>query len=327
MVSIGNPLMDILIEVEEGFLKELNLVKGNMHLLNEDEIIKIEKKLDKDKIKIAPGGSEANTLVALSMLGHRVVYFGKVGRDDQGDNYHKKLIERGVISKVIKVDGMTGRAITFITPDSERTFATHLGVATMLEDNEINEADIIEAKFLHLTGYVLDGEQTRKAALQALDIAKNNNVKVCLDLADVNVVKRKKEILESIIKEYVDILIANENEARAFTGEEPEKAINILSKLADIAVVKLGEKGSLIKSKNKLIKIAGFKVNAIDTTGAGDIYTAGFLYGLLNNLNLETSGKIASFIASRVVQVRGARLDKMPIEEINRIKNDRREKD
>jgi len=197
----------------------------------------------------------------------------------------------------------------------------------MLEDNEINEADIIEAKFLHLTGYVLDGEQTRKAALQALDIAKNNNVKVCLDLADTNVVKRKREILESIIKEYVDILIANENEARAFTGEEPEKAIDKLSKITDIAIIKIGEKGSLIKSKGKLIRIAGFKVNAIDTTGAGDIYTAGFLYGLLNNLDLETSGKIASFIASKVVQVRGARLDRMPIEEINRIKNDRREKD
>src|SRR3989339_1482889 len=178
VVSIGNPLMDILIEVEEGFLKELNLVKGNMHLLDKKGISNIEKKLDKDKIKLTPGGSEANTLTALSMLGQKVVYFGKVGKDDHGHHYHNKLIENDVISKVIKVDGMTGRAITFITPDSERTFATHLGVATMLEDNEINEADIIEAKFLHLTGYVLDSETTRKAALQALDIAKNNNVKV-----------------------------------------------------------------------------------------------------------------------------------------------------
>ena len=321
VVSIGNPLMDILIEVEEDFLKEVNLVKGNMHLLNEEEITKLEKRLEKNKIKIAPGGSEANTLTALSMLGHRVVYFGKVGKDDYGNHYHNKLIENGVISKVIKVDGMTGRAITFITPDSERTFAVHLGVATLLEDNEINEADIIEAKFLHLTGYVLDSETTRKAALQALDIAKNNNVKVCLDLADVNTVKRNKELLKSIIKEYVDILIANENEAKEFTGQEPEQAINTLSRIADIAIIKIGERGSLIKSRNKLIKVPGFKVKAIDTTGAGDIYTAGFLYGLLNGLNLETSGKIASFIASKVVEIKGARLDKMPIDEINKLKN------
>jgi sugar/nucleoside kinase (ribokinase family) len=176
VVSIGNPLMDILIDVEEGFLKELDLVKGNMHLLDEESIRKIEEKLDRDNIKLAPGGSEANTLAALSMLGHKVVYFGKVGQDSHGGDYHQKLIENGVISKVIKVDGMTGRAITFITPDSERTFATHLGVATMLEDNEINEADIIEAKYLHLTGYILSGEKTRKAAMQALEIAKNNNV-------------------------------------------------------------------------------------------------------------------------------------------------------
>ncbi len=319
VVSIGNPLMDVLIDVEEGFLKELGLVKGNMHLLNEEEIAKIEDKLDRNKIKLAPGGSEANTLTALSMLGHRVVYFGKVGKDDHGENYHNKLIENGILSKVIKVDGMTGRAITFITPDSERTFATHLGVATMLEDNEVNEADIMEAKFLHITGYIFCAESTKRATMQALDIAKNNNVKICLDLADSNVVKANKKLLSSIIKEYVDIVIANETEAKEFTGEEPEQAINILSEISNIAIIKIGEKGSLIKQKDNLIRIKGFKANAVDTTGAGDIYTAGLLYGLLNNLDLETSGKIASFIASKVVEVKGARLDKMPIEEINKL--------
>jgi len=319
VVSLGNPLMDILVEVEEGFLKELNLVKGNMHLTDEKDIRKIEEKLDKDNIKLAPGGSEANTLTALSMLGHKVVYFGKVGKDDHGHHYHNTLIENNVISKVIKVDGITGRAITLITPDSERTFATHLGVSTLLEDNEINEADVIQAKFLHLTGYVLSGKKTRKAAMRALDIAKNNNVKICLDLADPNIVKDNKEILESVAKEYADIIIANENEAKEFTNQEPQEAIDTLSEIADIAIIKLGEKGSLIKNKNNLIKIQGFKAKAIDTTGAGDIYTAGFLYGLLNDLDLETSGKIASFIASKVVGVKGARLDKMPIEEINKL--------
>ena len=320
VVSIGNPLMDILIDVEEEFLKELKLVKGNMHLLDEKQIKELEKKLEKTQKKFAPGGSEANTLSALAMLGQRVVYFGKVGKDEHGKNYHEKLMGDGVISKVVRVDGMTGRAVTFITPDSERTFATHLGVATLLEDNEINEADIVEAKFLHLTGYVLDGETTRKAAFRALDIAKNNNVKVCLDLADVNMVKRNKELLKDVIEEYADIIIANENEAKAFTGKEPEEAVDILSKTSEIAIVKLGKQGSLIKQGNKLIKIPGFKANAIDTTGAGDIYTAGFLYGLLNDLDMETSGKIASFIASKVVEIKGARLEKMPIEEINKIK-------
>lgn len=315
--------MDILIEIEEEFLKELNLAKGNMHLLNEEEIKKLEKRLEKNNIRLSPGGSEANTLAALSMLGHRVVYFGKVGKDAHGNHYHNKLIEDGIMSKIIKVDGITGRAITFITPDSERTFATHLGVATLLEDNEINEADITQAKFLHITGYVLDGETTRKAAMQAMNIAKNNNIKICLDLADVNIVKRNKDLLKQLAEEYVDILIANENEAKAFTGKEPEQAINALSKISDIAIVKLGEKGSIIKSlKNKenIIRIPGFKVNAVDTTGAGDTYTAGFLYGLLNNLDLETSGRIASFIASKVVAVKGARLDKMPVEDIEKLK-------
>jgi len=313
--------MDILVEVEEGFLKELNLVKGNMHLTDEEDIKKIEEKLDQNNIKLAPGGSEANTLTALSMLGHRVVYFGKVGQDAHGEKYHHKLMKDGVISKVIKVDGMTGRAITFITPDSERTFATHLGVSVLLEDNEINEADIIEAKFLHLTGYVLGGEITRKAAMQALNIAKNNNVKICLDLADPNIIKANLEILKQVAKEYADIIIANESEAEAFTNQEPEQAINTLSEISEIAIIKLGKEGSLIKNKDNLIRIPGFKANAVDTTGAGDIFTAGFLYGLLNDLDLETSGKIASFIASKVVEVKGARLDKIPIEEINKIKN------
>jgi len=319
VVSIGNPLMDILIDVEEEFLKELTLVKGNMHLLDEEQIKKLEKKLEQQQKKLAPGGSEANTLTALSMLGHKVVYFGKVAKDDHGHHYHNKLIENGVISKVIKVDGMTGRAITFITPDSERTFATHLGVATLLEDNEINEADIVEAKFLHLTAYILNEELTRKGAIRAMNIAKSNNVKICLDLGDPNMVKANKELLKEITEEYVDIIIANENEAKEFTGEEPEQAVETLSKIADIAIVKLGEKGSLIKDKNNLIKISGFKVNAVDTTGAGDTYTAGFLYGLLNNLDLETSGKIASFIASKVVEVKGARLGKIDKKEIENI--------
>jgi len=319
VVSIGNPLMDVLIDVEEEFLKEIGLVKGNMHLLDEKGIKRIEEKLEKDKIKLAPGGSEANTLTALSMLGHKAVYFGKVGEDDHGHHYHNKLLEDGVISKVIKVNGMTGRAITFITPDSERTFATHLGVATLLEDNEINEADIIEATFLHLTAYVLSSEKTRKAAMQALEIAKNNNVKICLDFGDVNMVKANKEILKEVTEEYVNIIIANESEAKEFTGKEPEQAVDELSKISEIAIVKIGAEGSLVKSNNKLIKIPGFKVKAVDTTGAGDIYTAGFLYGLLNNLDLETSGKIASFIASKVVQVKGARLDKIPKEEIEKL--------
>jgi sugar/nucleoside kinase (ribokinase family) len=321
VVSLGNPLMDVLIEVEEGFLKDLSLTKGNMHLLNEEEIKSLEERLKKQSKKLSPGGSEANTLVALSMLGHKVVYFGKVGEDDYGNSYHKQLLEKGVISKVIKVDGITGKAITFITPDSERTFATHLGVATLLEDNEVNEADIIEAKFLHLTGYILSSEKTRKAAIQALEIAKNNNVKVCLDLGDPNIVKFNKETLQQVAEEYADIIIANESEAKVFTGKEPEKAIDDISKICDIAIVKLGANGSLIKSKDKLIKIGGFKANCVDTTGAGDTYAAGFLYGLLNNLNIETSGKIASFIASKVCEVKGARLDRIPIEEINRLKN------
>ncbi|MEA2037673.1 MAG: adenosine kinase [Nanoarchaeota archaeon] len=321
VVSIGNPLMDILIDVEEDFLKEINLVKGNMHLVDEKTIEEIEGKLDKNKIKLAPGGSEANTLTALAMLGHKVVYFGKVAEDAHGEQYHNKLVESGVISKVIKVGGVTGRAVTFITPDSERTFATHLGVAPELEDNEINEGDIMEARFLHLTAYILLSEKTRKAAMLALEIAKKNNVKVCFDVADPNVVKGNKDIIKSVIEDYADIVIANEEEAKAFTGQEAESAVETLSKLVGIAVVKIGREGSLIKEKDSIIRIPGFKANAVDTTGAGDIYAAGFLYGLLNDFSLDVCGKIASFIASKVVEVKGARLEKMPVDDINRIKN------
>jgi sugar/nucleoside kinase (ribokinase family) len=323
VVSIGNPLMDILIDVEEEFLKELGLVKGNMHLLNEEEIKKIEDKIDSDKVKLAPGGSAANTLSILSMLGHKVVFFGKVGKDDHGTTYSTKLKEKGVIFREIKVDGMTGKAITLITPDSERTFATHLGVATSLEDTEINEADIMEAKFLHVVTYTLAAEKTKKATLRALDIAKNNNVKICLDLSDPNMVKLNREAIESIIDEYVDIVIANENEAEEFTGLSAEEAVKALAKRCEIAIVKVGADGSFIKSKDELIKVKGFKVKAVDTTGAGDTYTAGFLYGLLNDLSLEVCGKIASFIASKVVQVKGAGMGKIDMEEIqNMIKND-----
>jgi sugar/nucleoside kinase (ribokinase family) len=321
VVSLGNPLMDVLIEVEEGFLKELNLTKGNMHLLKKEDIQRMEEKLKEHKKKLSPGGSEANTLAALAMLGHKVLYFGKVGKDKEGQEYHSQLMNNGVISRIVKVNGLTGRAITLITPDSERTFATHLGVATSLEDNEINEADIIEAKYLHITGYILSSEKTKKACFRALEIARSNNVKVCLDLGDPNIITANKGILKEVVEDYADIIIANESEAKAFTGLNPKEALESLAKSAEIAIVKLGSKGSIIKSKDGIIEVPAFKAKCIDTTGAGDIYTAGFLYGLLNNLDLKTSGTIASFIASKVCEVKGARLDKIPIEEINKLKN------
>ena len=320
VVSIGNPLMDVLIEIEEEFLKELDLVKGNMHLIDEKGIRQIEKKLKNFEKKRSPGGSEANILALLSMLGHKVVYFGKVGKDDYGKHYHEQLQKSGVLSKVIQVDGMTGRAITLITPDCERTFATSLGVCNLLKDSEISEIDIVGAKYLHLTGYILDSELTRKAAIRALNIAHSNNVKVCLDLADINVIKRHKDLIISLAKDYVNIIIANDKEAKEFTGLDPEKAINVFSALAEIAIIKLGEKGSIIQSKGELIRVPGFKAKVVDTTGAGDAYTAGFLYGLLNDLSLKVSGLIASFIASKVVEVKGARIDRIPIKDIEKLK-------
>ena len=317
--GIGGALMDFLIEADEELLSQLNLKKGHMHLIEEKESVELLKKIKEYNMKIAPGGSSANTLAGIAILGGKVVFCGKVGDDKHGYLYEKKMVDGNVKSNISKTKVLTGHAISFITPDSERTFATHLGAAMHLKKEDLFEEDIKKSKILHIEGYQLEDENLRSTSMHAMKIAKANDTKISIDLADPGLVERNKDDLMNIVKNYADIVFVNEAEAKAFTGVEEEHALDEISKLTDIAVVKIGERGSLIKRDDEIIRVLAYKVEAIDTTGAGDMYAAGFLYGLSKGYGLEKCGKIGAYVASKVVSQIGARLDKISKKDIENL--------
>lgn len=320
--GIGNAIMDFLIQVHPNELMELDLKKGQFHLIDEEHSKKILEKVKNSEMKITPGGSSANTLYGISLLGGSVVFCGKVGKDKHGDIYEQKLTGKNTKSGIRKIDGhKTGHAITFITPDTERTFAVHLGAAIKLEKQDVFFDDLKQSKILHIEGYQLEDSNLRSVSLHAMEFAKKNNIKISIDLADPGIVERNNEYLKKIIKEFADIIFANEDEAKALVNKKAVNALHEISEMCDIAIVKLGENGSLVKKGNKVYKIKPHSIKAIDTTGAGDMYAAGFLYGLANNYNLEQCGNIGSYLAAKVVEQIGARLKKIDKETIEKIKN------
>ncbi len=313
VITIGNALMDILVKVNDEKFLTLKLDKGTMSLVDSFTIKKIEDNLLGHEMILEPGGASANTLSCLALLGCNVVFCGTVGKDNHGEIYEKKMNEYGVLSKIAKKEGITGRAMTLITPDSQRTFAVHLGVASKIGYEDILEDDIKNSKILYLTAYELIDEHLRKTCLKFMEIAEKHGTKIALDLADPNVIKSNLYDLKYVVEKHVNILFANETEAKAFTGFEGEDAAVEMGKYCEMAVVKIGEKGSVIRTQDKTFRVQGFKANAMDTTGAGDTYAAGILYGIVNNLSVEKSGLLGSYLAAKVVEKIGARLSKSEI--------------
>jgi len=317
--GIGSALMDILIEVDHNKLLEFNLKKGHFHLIDEKTSKKLFKKIEHHKLKTAPGGSSANTLYGVAILGGNVVFCGKVGKDDHGKIYEQEMSKSGVKPKLAKSKKITGNAITFITPDGERTFAVHLGASMHLKKEDVFFEDLRHSKILHIEGYQLEDKQLRDVALYAMEFAKKHDVKISIDLGDPGIVSRNKADLKKMIKKYADILFANQDEAKALTGLEALEALNEIAKLTKIVIVKLGEQGSYIKQGKKLYKIPCYKIKAKDTTGAGDMFAAGVLYGICQNYDLKICGYIGSYFAAKVVKQIGARLQTIDQKELDKL--------
>lgn len=307
VLAIGNALVDILIRLDnDSLLKEFNLAKGSMQLSDMEtvnSIIEKTKNLPKHK---ASGGSAANTIHGLSKLGINTGFIGKIGQDEIGQFFKKDMEECNICTKLSTSITPSGRAIALVSPDSERTFATYLGASIQLNSPDL-EKNLFEGyKYFHVEGYLLQNHDLMKNALK---LAKQEGMITSLDLASYNVVKAHIDFLFDIIEEYVDIVFANEEEAKALVGQRPEIALREISQFCNIAVVKIGKEGSLIKKGDEIHRVNSIKVNAIDTTGAGDLYAAGFIYGLINNLSLDKCGKIGSLIAGNVIEVIGAKMD------------------
>lgn len=309
VTGIGSALLDFTVQVDEQFLKSLGLNKGEMQLIDAERSRDIFGSLKGMDIHIAPGGSSANAIAGLAQMGGRGAFIGRVASDNYGKEYIERTESAGVKSFIGAGSGMTGHAITFITPDSERTFATHLGAAIELSADEIDYSVIENSSVLHLEGYLFEPENLREVCYRSIRRAHESGAVVSVDLADPALVLRIKDIFNDVILQYADIIFANEEEAAAFTGENGEQAVEHITGNAGITAVKLGAKGSVVKSSDGKFRIDAVKTEVVNTNGAGDMYAAGLLYGLTSGRSVELSGKIASYAASLAVASAGARVE------------------
>ncbi len=316
ILALGNALVDVLIKLEnDDLLNQFNLPKGSMQLIDLDTAKKIENATNHLNLKISSGGSAANTINGLANLGFYTGFIGKIGEDEFGKYFEEGLNKNNSIPYLFKSKTPTGRAMTLISQDSERTFGTYLGAAIEQIPDEIEEKYFIGYNYFHVEGYIV---QNHNLLEKAYKLAKKNKLYTSIDLASYNIVEQNLDFLKKIIDQYVDIVFANEDEAKSFTGNEPMEAINQLSKLCDVTVVKLGSEGSIIKHKNELIKIKAIKANCIDTTGAGDLYASGFLYGHSRGYDLKKCGEIGSLTASKVIENIGAQITDIQWQDIRK---------
>jgi sugar/nucleoside kinase (ribokinase family) len=256
---------------------------------------------------MVPGGSACNTIIGIGKLGGQCRFIGKCGKDPLGELIIADLENNGVEPILALSPSPTGSVLSIVTPDAQRTMFTFLGAASEITLEEIPETCFENAAIVHIEGYLLHNRELMIAALQR---AKEARATVSLDLASFTIVEESKEFLKDIVNTYVHILIANEDEARVFTGQTDEKAaINMLSKMAPLAVLKIGERGSYISQNGKAIRIQPMESQGIkDTTGAGDLWASGFLFGLVSGYSLEKCGQLGSACGYEVCQIIGANI-------------------
>ncbi len=315
-----NALFDIQAEVNDHTLAHLGVDKGSMLLIDEEQQRAMVAAVYEDLVNTEPGGSGCNTLIGLAQLGGTACYTSRVGTDEHGKMYAAKLADLGVKPNLGLADGVTGICLVLVTPDAQRTLCTFLGLSRDLRKEDVVAEDIKASKYIYVTGYLWDTENQKEAVLHAMKVANENGVKVSLSLSDPFCVNRHKADFQRILNDHVDVVFGNKDEAMAITDTNtPLEAIASLSKFCDVAVVTMDDQGSLIQQGDTLYTIPSYPVKAVDTTGAGDMYAAGLLYGLTQNLPLNITGRIASWCAAQVVAKLGPRLDTIDRVSIDRI--------
>ena len=311
LVGIGNALVDIEVQVDDAFIEKTSVTKGGMTLSSIEDQNNILESLRSSPKKISSGGSAANTIHGASLLGAKSYYLGRVANDSHGKHYTEDMQNCGVgFSGPGSDEQGTGTCVVLITPDTERTMLTHLGVSSSLHPENVDETIVKNSRGVYVEGYLWTGDGTREAGQHMAGIAKKEGIPVSFTLSDSFVVNSFKESLIEFIDSYVDILFCNEVEAQAMTGESDSlSAFKKLQATVDTVFLTLGSKGSLVgKGGQEPVEVKTFPVKAVDTTGAGDLFAAGALYGVLNNHSLEESAVIGSYCAAQVVSHMGGRL-------------------
>lgn len=314
IIGIGNALVDILIRLEdESLLEEFGIPKASMQLVDRELSVSILNAARGMDITMASGGSAANTIHGLARLGVETGYIGCTGRDTYGEFFRKDMGIHGIRTVLLEGSQETGRAVVLVTPDSERTFATFLGSAV-----DLNAADIRSNYFegydlLYLEGYLV---QNYALVEKVVHVGRKTGLKICVDLASYNVVEANRDFLKNVINSGVDMVFANAEEAKALTGGTVAEAAEWLAAHCELAIIKMGPHGSVIRSGKENIRIGITEARVIDTTGAGDLYASGFLYGLVQDLPLARCGAIGAMLASKIIEQVGTKMEEEQWEDV-----------
>jgi len=307
ILGIGNAIVDVICKVEDNFITDNGLTKSTMKLVDEVEFKKLLSSLKIEET--VSGGSVANSIVGLSQLGNKVGFIGKVNEDDLGEKYEEGLKKENVeyfYSKK-KEELPTGTCLILITPDSERTMCTFLGIAGKINENDVDVSAVKNSEITFLEGYLWDEGDPKKAFNKAIE----NSNKVAMSLSDLFCVERHKSHFLDLVKNKLDIIFANEQEALSLIDTKNfDKVISFSKQLEKIIVITRGEKGSIAIQKNEVVECNSKKdLKIVDLTGAGDLFAAGFLHGHVNNLSLKESLEKGTEMSSKIIQKIGARLN------------------
>ena len=305
-IGLGNALVDVLLKLEsDEVLTEIGIKKGAMDMINQDQMVAIRKTQEHLERSQAPGGSVCNTMRAMACLGANTGFIGKIGTDAVGEYYEQALKDANVVPYFIKTEGISGSCTVLISQDGERSMGTFLGPAPTITPDEIKEEILSKYNCIYIEGYLLVNEALVRTTMQK---AKKLGLKVALDLSNFNIVNAFKGLLDDIIPKYVDILFSNESEAEAFTGLKAQEAVKVLSGMVEVSLVTLGKEGALVGCNGQVIAVPAEGGKPVDTTGAGDHFAAGFLYGQSVGATLEQSARIGSLLAGYIIEVVGARI-------------------
>lgn len=307
IIGIGNALVDVLVRLEDdSVLERMQLPKGGMTLIDEAQQRKLRACMEGLSVEKATGGSAGNTILALAHLGEKAGFVGKVGRDDLGKFYADNCKAVGIEARLLECDLPTGVANTFISPDGERTFGTHLGAAATLKPGDITPKLFEDVSLAHIEGYLVQNHDLMEAICQT---AMEQSVQLSLDLASYNVVAADLPFFRHLVQDYIDIVFANQEEAAAFTGKkDPLEALREIAAYKCLAVVKLGGKGASARLGDEEVVVEANKVPVVDTTAAGDFFAGGFLYGLDKGASLQECLRFGTLLAGHIIGVVGTRL-------------------
>lgn len=312
--GIGNALLDTLVFVEDSFLKEQNIDKGIMTLIDEEKQKELLSKLEGHKKQLQSGGSAANTMHGIALCGGTGIYAGKVSLDANGKHYMEDLQKAGISLEAKAADpseGLTGACTVLISPDGERSMMTYLGISSTLSSSDFKLEDIATCKILYVEGYMWDGEAQKKACRDAMKYARENGVKVSMTFSDPFCVNRAHHEFVDLVKNELDIVFCNSEEVLAYAkSDNLESALETFKKDVKSAFVTHSDQGAYVIDNGKIELVPGFPVKVLDTTGAGDAFAAGALYGLAHGKTYAQAARLGNYLGSRIVQIEGARLTK-----------------